>query len=156
MLLLIINVVVKQIFTHTSYAWLCCSSLKYNTILILAVYIYYTYVDSYLYTFNVLFLFAICNLKLGMCIRFKILYVCICKYKQHSLKKFLLYVRMCIFRFTGIIFNILIRLQVCVYLLVTRFKNSSLVLGSSRKTPNIVEVTVLLLIFCTPRITMHM
>lgn len=38
----------------------------------------------------------------------------------------------------------------------TRFRNSSLVFGSSRKTPSIVDVTVLLLIFWTPRITMHM
>lgn len=42
------------------------------------------------------------------------------------------------------------------YLELTRFKNSSRVFGSSRKTPSMVEVTVLLLIFCTPRITMHM
>lgn len=35
-------------------------------------------------------------------------------------------------------------------------RNSSLVLGSSRKTPSMVLVTVLLFIFCTPRITMHM
>lgn len=35
-------------------------------------------------------------------------------------------------------------------------RNSSRVLGSSRNTPSMVEVTVLLLIFCTPRITMHM
>lgn len=37
----------------------------------------------------------------------------------------------------------------------TRFKNSSRVLGSSRNTPNIVLVTVLLCTFWTPRITMH-
>lgn len=42
------------------------------------------------------------------------------------------------------------------YLEWTKFKNSSRVFGSSRKTPSMVEVTVLLLIFCTPRITMHM
>lgn len=35
-------------------------------------------------------------------------------------------------------------------------KNSSRVFGSSRNTPNIVLVTVLLFIFCTPRITIHM
>lgn len=34
-------------------------------------------------------------------------------------------------------------------------KNSSRVFGSSRNTPNIVLVTVLLFIFCTPRITIH-
>lgn len=43
-----------------------------------------------------------------------------------------------------------------IYLDCTRFKNSSLVFGSSRNTPSIVEVTVLLLIFWTPRITIHM
>ena len=37
-----------------------------------------------------------------------------------------------------------------------RVRNSSRVLGSSRNTPNIVLVTVLLFIFCTPRITIHM
>lgn len=34
-------------------------------------------------------------------------------------------------------------------------KNSSRVFGSSRKTPIMVLVTVLLLLFCTPRIIMH-
>ena len=34
-------------------------------------------------------------------------------------------------------------------------KNSSRVFGSSRNTPNIVLVTVLLFIFCTPRMTIH-
>ena len=34
-------------------------------------------------------------------------------------------------------------------------KYSSRVLESSRNTPNMVLVMVLLLIFCTPRITMH-
>ena len=38
----------------------------------------------------------------------------------------------------------------------TKVKNSSRVFGSSRKAPSIAEVTVLALIFCTPRITMHM
>lgn len=42
-----------------------------------------------------------------------------------------------------------------LYLLVTNFKNSSRVFWSSRNTPSIVDVTVLLLIFWTPRITMH-
>lgn len=43
-----------------------------------------------------------------------------------------------------------------VYLLLHSVRNSSRVLGSSRNTPSIVEVTVLLLIFWTPRMTMHM
>ena len=43
-----------------------------------------------------------------------------------------------------------------IYLVLTKLRNSSRVFGSSRKTPSIVDVTVLLLIFCTPRITMHM
>lgn len=43
-----------------------------------------------------------------------------------------------------------------IYFDCTRFKNSSLVLGSSRKTPNMVDVTVLLFIFCTPLMTIHM
>lgn len=43
-----------------------------------------------------------------------------------------------------------------IYLVLTRLRNSSRVFGSSRKTPNIVDVTVLLLIFWTPRITIHM
>ena len=38
----------------------------------------------------------------------------------------------------------------------TKVRNSSRVLGSSRNVPNMDEVTVLLLVFCTPRITMHM
>lgn len=42
------------------------------------------------------------------------------------------------------------------YLECTKLRNSSRVLGSSRKTPSIVDVTVLLLIFCTPLITIHM
>lgn len=46
-------------------------------------------------------------------------------------------------------------LHLFVYFVLTRFKNSSRVFGSSRNTPSIVDVTVLLLIFCTPRITMH-
>ena len=37
-----------------------------------------------------------------------------------------------------------------------RVRNSSRVLGSSRNTPNIVLVTVLLFSFCTPLITIHM
>ncbi|KAJ0056776.1 hypothetical protein NL108_017463 [Boleophthalmus pectinirostris] len=37
-----------------------------------------------------------------------------------------------------------------------RVRNSSLVFGSSLKTPSIVLVTVLEFIFCTPRITIHM
>lgn len=37
-----------------------------------------------------------------------------------------------------------------------RLRNSLLVLGSSRKLPNMQEVMVLLLIFWTPRMTMHM
>lgn len=37
-----------------------------------------------------------------------------------------------------------------------RDKNSSRVFESSRNTPSIVLVIVLLFIFCTPRITMHM
>lgn len=40
--------------------------------------------------------------------------------------------------------------------LLMRVRNSSLVFGSSRNTPSMVLVTVLLFIFCTPRITMHM
>lgn len=45
--------------------------------------------------------------------------------------------------------------MILIYFECTRFKNSSRVLGSSRKTPNIVLVTVLLWTFCTPRITIH-
>ena len=37
-----------------------------------------------------------------------------------------------------------------------RERNSALVLGSSLKTPIMEEVTVRALIFCTPRMTMHM
>lgn len=44
----------------------------------------------------------------------------------------------------------------CEFQFLIRVRNSSLVFGSSRKTPNIVLVTVLLFIFCTPLITMHM
>lgn len=40
--------------------------------------------------------------------------------------------------------------------LLMRVRNSSRVFGSSRNTPSIVLVTVLLFIFCTPRITIHM
>ncbi|KAG9336707.1 hypothetical protein JZ751_003055 [Albula glossodonta] len=40
--------------------------------------------------------------------------------------------------------------------LLMRVRNSSRVLGSSRNTPSMVLVTVLLFIFCTPLITMHM
>lgn len=40
--------------------------------------------------------------------------------------------------------------------LLMRVRNSSRVFGSSRNTPSMVLVTVLLFIFCTPRITMHM
>lgn len=47
------------------------------------------------------------------------------------------------------------RSPLTVYL-CTRLRNSSRVFGSSRKTPSMVDVTVLLLIFWTPRITMHM
>lgn len=42
------------------------------------------------------------------------------------------------------------------YLELIRFKNSSRVFWSSRNEPSIVDVMVLLLIFCTPLITMHM
>jgi len=38
----------------------------------------------------------------------------------------------------------------------TRFKNSSRVFESSLNTPSMVDVTVLLFIFCTPLMTMHM
>lgn len=38
----------------------------------------------------------------------------------------------------------------------TNVRNSSRVFGSSRKPPSIADVTVLALIFCTPRITIHM
>ena len=38
----------------------------------------------------------------------------------------------------------------------TNVRNSSRVFGSSRKPPNMAEVTVLALIFCTPLMTMHM
>lgn len=40
--------------------------------------------------------------------------------------------------------------------LLMSVRNSSRVFGSSLKTPNMVLVTVLLFIFWTPRITMHM
>lgn len=40
--------------------------------------------------------------------------------------------------------------------LLISVRNSSRVFGSSLKTPNMVLVTVLLFIFWTPRITMHM
>lgn len=40
--------------------------------------------------------------------------------------------------------------------LLMSVRNSSRVFGSSRNTPSMVLVTVLLFIFCTPRITMHM
>lgn len=45
---------------------------------------------------------------------------------------------------------------IIIYLVLTRLRNSSRVFGSSRKTPNMVDVTVLLFIFWTPRITIHM
>ena len=38
----------------------------------------------------------------------------------------------------------------------TNVRNSSRVFESSRKPPNMAEVTVLALIFCTPLITLHM
>jgi len=38
----------------------------------------------------------------------------------------------------------------------TKVRNSSRVFGSSLKLPNMADVNVLLLIFCTPRITIHM
>lgn len=44
----------------------------------------------------------------------------------------------------------------CVHFILISDRNSSLVFESSRNTPSIVLVIVLLFIFCTPRITMHM
>lgn len=46
--------------------------------------------------------------------------------------------------------------RVTHFQLLMSVRNSSRVFGSSRNTPNIVLVTVLLFIFCTPRITIHM
>ena len=50
--------------------------------------------------------------------------------------------------------NVLILVPL-IYDCLISVKNSSLVFGLSRNSPNIVDVTVLLLIFCTPRITIH-